>query len=352
MRLLLFILLSMTFMVPVQSQHSLDQMAIIKTMEGETEAFFQRDYKSWTTFWIHDESVFQAWNTKSGSYVQRRGWEAVNKNAREYIERNPTPSHSDFYQTDMIINIEGDIAYLSYYEYASNRAGDMYTKAPGFKVLRRENGSWKFVSVASYWDFDYRYTPEEVKEIINADKTKNRIWTEADRQYLIDNLDRTTELLHTETKDLTDAQWHFKEKTDSWSIGQVMEHLSIYERLYYVERYRTSLFPPEPELNATTHPDEYYIDWMGEEQKHSAPGSAKPLGLLRGKDNWTSFMALRNMTIEKIKETDVDFRAHFCIRADGVRWNIHQLYVLHFAHCDRHLRQIIRIKSHKDFPGS
>ena len=72
-------------------------------------------------------------------------------------------------------------------------------------------------------------------------------WTEEARQYLLDNLNRTTAELEKEVAGLSESQWHFREKPDSWSVAQVIEHLGIYERKYYDERYLLSLMPPEPE---------------------------------------------------------------------------------------------------------
>ncbi len=175
-------------------------------------------------------------------------------------------------------------------------------------------------------------------------------WTEEDRQYLLYNLNRTTAELEKEVAGFSESQWHFRENPDRWSIAQVIEHLGIYERKYYDERYLLSLMPPEPELGGTVSPDSYYLDWMAEEQPHTAPASAIPLELMKGKDNWAYFLAGRERNVKVIETTDVDFRAHYTYRSNGKRWNIHQLYIILFAHCDRHLGQIRRIRSHPDFP--
>lgn len=177
-----------------------------------------------------------------------------------------------------------------------------------------------------------------------------KLWTEEDRAYLLENLNRTTAALEKEVEGLTVKQWHFKEGADKWSIAQVIEHLGIYERKYYDQRYQTSLLPPEPKLDKNTPSDDFYVEWMSEEQAHEAPLSAVPLELVIGDKNWTYFKVGRDRNIEKIKTTDVDFRAYYSYRSKGRRWNIHQLYIILFAHCDRHLKQIKRIKSHSDFP--
>ncbi|MDZ7649835.1 MAG: hypothetical protein U5K54_23340 [Cytophagales bacterium] len=44
--------------------------------------------------------------------------------------------------------------------------------------------------------------------------SKVPVWTEADRKYLVDNLIRSKEEIIAETKNLTKAQWNFKESPD------------------------------------------------------------------------------------------------------------------------------------------
>ncbi|MCB9298963.1 MAG: DinB family protein [Lewinellaceae bacterium] len=185
--------------------------------------------------------------------------------------------------------------------------------------------------------------------MVSATTAQSR-WTEEGRQYLLDNLRRTTAELEKEVAGMTNAQWHFKENPDSWSIAQVIEHLGIYERKYYDERRVVSLLPPEPELAQSTPPDAYYLEWMAEEQPHNAPAADVPTGFMQGKDNWAYFLAGRERNLKMIETTDVDFRAFYTYRSNGKRWNLHQLYIILFAHCDRHLRQVRRIKSHPDFP--
>ena len=43
----------------------------------------------------------------------------------------------------------------------------MYAKAKGLKTLYKEKGIWKLKSVSSYWDYDYKYSKEKVKMIVN-----------------------------------------------------------------------------------------------------------------------------------------------------------------------------------------
>ena len=53
------------------------------------------------------------------------------------------------------------------------------------------------------------------------------LWTEADRKFLLDNLTRSKQEIIDETKNLTQAQWNFKESPDRWNINQIVEHIAL-----------------------------------------------------------------------------------------------------------------------------
>jgi hypothetical protein len=58
-----------------------------------------------------------------------------------------------------------------------------------------------------------------------------KLWNEEDRRYLIENLIRTRDSIINETKNLSEAEWNFKESTEKWSINGIIEHLAIWELL-------------------------------------------------------------------------------------------------------------------------
>jgi hypothetical protein len=58
--------------------------------------------------------------------------------------------------------------------------------------------------------------------VTSAPAFAQKLWTEADRQYTIENFKRTRDELAKETENLTPAQWAFKESADRWSIGEVV----------------------------------------------------------------------------------------------------------------------------------
>lgn len=176
-------------------------------------------------------------------------------------------------------------------------------------------------------------------------------WTEADRKYLVDNLERTKLEIIEQTKNLTPAQWAFKEDSATWTIGQVLEHLGLYERIFAQEADIMLSSNPEPALDSFALPDSTYINWMNDPGPHKAEWNAEPLGLMKGKDNLSFYLFGRNHIIDFIKNTSYDLRAHYTYRwGNEKRRSIHALMVVHFGHTDRHLKQIRRIKSNPKFP--
>lgn len=96
----------------------------------------------------------------------------------------------------------------------------------------------------------------------NNSGTTTPHWSEADRQYLIDNLTRTRDLIVEETKNLSPAQWAFKESPERWSINQVVEHLGIWELLFDREISMSLSWGPQPELAKNAKADSTYLNFL------------------------------------------------------------------------------------------
>ena len=177
-----------------------------------------------------------------------------------------------------------------------------------------------------------------------------KLWTEADRKYTVDNLKRTRDELTRETESLTDSQWHFHESPDRWSIAEVVEHLALWEIIWGREVSMGARNKPQPELNQTSKPDSYYAEWIMEPAPHKSPDFSRPTGFITGKNNLVFFTRLRNQTIDFVEKTEVDMRAHFELTATDSPRNMHQVYIYQWGHVDRHLRQIRKIKQHPNYP--
>jgi hypothetical protein len=153
---------------------------------------------------------------------------------------------------------------------------------------------------------------------------ETKLWTEADRKYLLDNLTRSREELIKETKGLTMEQWNFKESPDRWSINQIVEHIAINLNFIMEEKQHIS--------TEYTKPFTYTL----------------PMGIndLQNNVNW--LLKMRNESIGYVATTGDDLRVYYL---PGRPNNIHQVYITLFGHTDRHLRQLRKVKQHPAYPG-
>jgi hypothetical protein len=103
----------------------------------------------------------------------------------------------------------------------------------------------------------------------------------------------------------------------------------------------------------TPRQDSVYLAFILEETPHISVEYTKPftytlpLGLNSGKNNMAWFLKMRNESIEYLKTAQEDLRTHYLKQS---RPNVHQVYITIFGHCQRHLRQIKKIKTHSNYP--
>jgi hypothetical protein len=178
-------------------------------------------------------------------------------------------------------------------------------------------------------------------------------WNENDRKYLAEHLIRTRDSIIAETKDLTEAQWKFKESPGRWSINEIIEHLAIWELLLSREVNLALVAGPQPDLVKNAKQDSAIVNFLMEDKQHISTDYTKPftftvpMGINEGKNNLAWLIKMRNESIQFIDSTTRDLRYYF-MRAG--RGNVHQVYITIFAHTDRHLRQIRKVKLDPKFP--
>lgn len=182
---------------------------------------------------------------------------------------------------------------------------------------------------------------------------QTRLWNNDDRKYLIENLSRSRDSLIKESRNLTKAQWNFKESSDRWSINQIVEHLAIWELLLDREISQALIAGERPELNDEKRTDSSVIAFLKDEKPHITIEYTKPftftvpLGLNQGENNVTWLLKMRDEAIGFVDSTNSNLRAYFLRPGRG---NVHQVLITIFAHTDRHLGQIRKIKLNTNYP--
>ena len=176
---------------------------------------------------------------------------------------------------------------------------------------------------------------------------ETKLWTEADRKYLLENLLRSREELVKQTQNLSKEQWTFKESPDRWSINQIVEHISYWEMLLDHEIANSIDAGLQPDRKKTARHDSTFVNFIYEQKPHHSLEYTRPfsytipMGLNELKNNQAWFLKMRNESIDYVKTTKDDLRAYF-----NSYGSIHQIYIYVFGHTDRHLRQIKKVKQH------
>ena len=180
---------------------------------------------------------------------------------------------------------------------------------------------------------------------------QDKLWTENDRTELIANLKKTRDSLIKETASLSIEQWNFRESPERWTIGEIVEHLGLWERIFAREINIALRSKPTPELNTASKPDSWYIDFIMEEKTHNAPDYARPTGFMQGKDNLSTFIKIREQTIHFAETTQADLKVHFEPVGNGAYRNVHQIFIVQWGHVSRHIKQIKKVKNHPNYPA-
>ncbi|MES2373787.1 MAG: DinB family protein [Bacteroidota bacterium] len=178
-------------------------------------------------------------------------------------------------------------------------------------------------------------------------------WSAKDRAYLLEHLTATRDAVINETKNLSPAQWSFKESVNRWSINQVLEHLVIWEIIFQREINQAIVAGPRPELTKDARTDSAVLAFLDEDKPHISTEYTKPftftvpMGLNDGKNNLTWFLKMWNEGIGFVDSTKADLRVYFMRAGKG---SVHQVFLSTFGHADRHLKQIRRVKADPNYP--
>ena len=188
-------------------------------------------------------------------------------------------------------------------------------------------------------------------------------WSDADRNEILLDLDRTTKALLAEIGELSQAQWEFREEPSRWNIGEIVEHLEMQNQLHFRELSVTSKAPQYVKFRSITKGrDDYFSHFASDTAQGVAQWFLEPLGRFptreKGKE---AFLRARSNLMKFVRETNVDLRKQFTFRVpvEGVKLSdikigevrdLHQLLLTGIAHTDRHIAQIRKIKRNAGFP--
>lgn len=175
--------------------------------------------------------------------------------------------------------------------------------------------------------------------------------TDQERDVALKHLAETRQKFLDSIGSLTDAQWTFKAGPDRWSIAEVAEHIAISESsILQLIREKIMSAPAPPD--ATRAPDEKVIAWVTDRsERFQAPEFLRPTNRWSTRDALAKdFIAARQTTVDYVKTTADDMRAHAAPHPVLKTLDAYQWLLLLSAHTARHTAQIEEVKASAGYP--
>lgn len=176
--------------------------------------------------------------------------------------------------------------------------------------------------------------------------------TDAERAFLVDQLETTKTNVLESIAGLTPAQWTFKAGPDRWSVQQCAEHIVLAEGFIFEGSQKLLATPavPRPEKSNAEVDKMLVAGVTSRDQKLHAPEPLVPSGkFATPADAAKAFVEARDKSIAYAKTTDADLRVHVGPTPAGPL-DAYQLLLLMAAHSARHTAQIREVEADANYP--
>jgi hypothetical protein len=178
--------------------------------------------------------------------------------------------------------------------------------------------------------------------------------SDAERAYLLDQLEQSQKAVLASIDGLTGAQWTFKPAPTVWSVQECAEHIVLAET-YIFDGVQQLLKTPAVDRPEKSNSD---VDRMlvarvqDRSQKVAAPEPIVPSRkFATPSDAAKAFLAVREKTIAYVRSTQDELRTHVGPGPAGPM-DAYQGLLLLSAHSARHTAQIREVEANPNYPKS
>ena len=172
-----------------------------------------------------------------------------------------------------------------------------------------------------------------------------------DREKAVAYLEETRANFLKSIEGVSEAQWKFKPSPTVWSIAEVAEHIAISESTILGLIHDKRLMAPPPKAGETMPDEKVITGLIDRTSKFQAPEMLKPVNKWATKDALVKdFNAARDKTVEFVKTTKEDLRAHASPHPVFKTLDTHQWVLLIGGHSARHTLQIEEVKTAAGYP--
>jgi hypothetical protein len=177
--------------------------------------------------------------------------------------------------------------------------------------------------------------------------------TTEERQFVIGLLDASAKSFAASIASVTTEQWLFKPGSESWSVAEIAEHITLSEDLLFSIAQKTLSNPADSQkAKALEARDQMILERIADRSsKSEAPEVIRPTGRFSTKKQVTdAFLAARANTIAYLQTTDDPLKNHVGFHPFVGEMTAYQWFVFIAGHTDRHVGQLLDVKSNPKFP--
>jgi hypothetical protein len=176
--------------------------------------------------------------------------------------------------------------------------------------------------------------------------------TDAERAFLLEQLEQSKKNMLSSIDGLTTAQWRFKPAPSVWSVAECAEHIILAEGFLFGTSQQVLKTPPVARLESANADFDHKMVAMVNDrtQKATAPEPIVPSGrLATPADAVKEFSDKRDRSIAYVKTTSDDLRVHVANGPAGPM-DAYQFLLVMAAHSARHTAQIREVEADAGFP--
>lgn len=177
--------------------------------------------------------------------------------------------------------------------------------------------------------------------------------TADERNFLIEQLNKSKANFVASIQGLTDAQWKYKASADRWSIAECSEHIILAEDFIFGGSQEMVKAPAQPRAASSTPEHDREILAMIQDRSHkaTAPEPIRPTGQWPSvADAIAEFTKRRDRNIAYVRDTKDELRTHSSSDTPVGTLDAYQVLVLMAAHTMRHTAQIQEVKTDSGYP--
>ena len=127
-----------------------EKEAILKVLQAESEAFWNKDFDSYASHWAHEDYIRTIGWWQAGGVTVVEGWEERGRRTKAHMEESPEANETatEVRRKNVNLRIYDEVAWMTFDQYGID-TGDTLMDMAGLsletRIFEKKDGQWKIV---------------------------------------------------------------------------------------------------------------------------------------------------------------------------------------------------------------